>query len=239
MTFHLLIADQSDLFLLGLRTTLAAQHGTAIVGEYQGVSTLLEDLTRWGSETTPTFLLLGDLAYHPPADESLTMMANSPIYLLDALHEIAALCGQLDCKLILMGTVDGWTIYQLLTHYSGVFGYLHKADALTDVIDDLFKSMEIGSIKQYLSPTARASYIQALKKINTQLDFDWRDQVLLESIASGVSIGTICRLLDISERTYQRALETLRIKLKAKSNPHMVSQAFRLGILQFSDTESA
>lgn len=236
---RIIVADQSDIFLHGLEAKLSKFTYLQLVATFQKLEDLLYYLKYSDTNLMLHYLFLGDLWFQSdlasPDMKENSLVNSSPRYLLDSVHEIAVFCRNLNMKIIMFGLADGWMLYQLLTNYRIIAGYLHKTDNLLNALDELIHMVAVGDRTYYLSPTAGKMYFETMKNKNDSLSFDWRDQILLESLASGVSLQTTCRLLDISERTYHRSMESIRKKLNAKTNAHLVAQAFRMGLLRFGD----
>ena len=59
-----------------------------------------------------------------------------------------------------------------------------------------------------------------------------REQEILEQVAVGQSDKQVARSLVISPRTVERHIENIRLKMRARNTPHLISRAFLIGVLR-------
>ncbi|HET6535979.1 MAG TPA: helix-turn-helix domain-containing protein [Sphingomicrobium sp.] len=67
--------------------------------------------------------------------------------------------------------------------------------------------------------------------VRFQADLTPREAQILEFVANGMSAKEVASQINISPRTVERHIEHVRLKLRARNRPHMVTQAIAQGIL--------
>jgi DNA-binding CsgD family transcriptional regulator len=67
--------------------------------------------------------------------------------------------------------------------------------------------------------------------VRFQADLTPREAEILEFVANGMSAKEVASQISISPRTVERHIEHVRLKLRARNRPHMVTQAIAQGIL--------
>lgn len=66
----------------------------------------------------------------------------------------------------------------------------------------------------------------------TEPELTRREQQVLELVASGYSAKEVANQIGIAPRTAERHIENVRLKMRAKNRPHLVTQAVRAGYLK-------
>jgi DNA-binding NarL/FixJ family response regulator len=59
-----------------------------------------------------------------------------------------------------------------------------------------------------------------------------RERQILEFVADGWSAKQVARYVQLAPRTVERHIENIRMKMRARNSPHMVSCAYSNGILR-------
>lgn len=73
-----------------------------------------------------------------------------------------------------------------------------------------------------------------------QINLTPREAEVLHLVANGMSAKEVAGQIKISPRTVERHIEHVRLKLRARNRPHMVTEAIARGILVFhSDRHAA
>jgi DNA-binding CsgD family transcriptional regulator len=62
-----------------------------------------------------------------------------------------------------------------------------------------------------------------------------REAEVLQLVATGLSAKEVANRISISPRTVERHIEHVRMKLRARNRPHMVTEAIARGILIFDN----
>ena len=73
---------------------------------------------------------------------------------------------------------------------------------------------------------------------NVQINLTPRETEVLHLVAGGMSAKEVANRICISPRTVERHIEHVRLKLRARNRPHMITEAVARGVLVF-DLESA
>lgn len=208
MTIQVLLADDSDLMLLGARAVLEADHRFTVAGTARA----LNDLLAMRVSARPDTIVVGDWLAGVDALTIATRVRRQSWM----------------PRLILIGTVmDGLLIRDLFK--AGVDGYLYRADDLAEhltlAIDTTLRN------RPYLSPTANAEYLVAMQSParDWQLDDECRD--ILRLLADGQHIGAIAYEKKLPLRRVYWVREKLRQRFGAQTNEHLIHRASAEGFL--------
>ena len=66
-----------------------------------------------------------------------------------------------------------------------------------------------------------------------------REAEVLQLVATGMSAKEVANQISISPRTVERHIEHVRLKLRARNRPHMVTEAIAHGVLVLDSELSA
>ncbi len=206
MTTHILIADSSSLTVVGAETLLKGRADTEITKVENG-SALLK-----AAETAqPDLILIGD-RFDPLIDT---------LALVERIHRAAP-----SIRVIVMGTPsDGLLIRDYFA--AGAIGYLMVGDDLTTC---LRKAVELAlKNRPYLSPTANAEYLVAMKSPLRDWKLDAEARTVLRLLARGSNIADIANQLNIPLRRAYWVRLKLRRRFGASTNEHLISMALQEG----------
>ncbi|MBK8138439.1 MAG: response regulator transcription factor [Chloroflexi bacterium] len=206
MTTHILIADSSSLTVVGAETLLKGRADTEITKVENG-SALLK-----AAETAqPDLILIGD-RFDPLIDT---------LALVERIHRAAP-----SIRVIVMGTPsDGLLIRDYFA--VGAIGYLMVGDDLTTC---LRKAVELAlKNRPYLSPTANAEYLVAMKSPLRDWKLDAEARTVLRLLARGSNIADIANQLNIPLRRAYWVRLKLRRRFGASTNEHLISMALQEG----------
>ena len=206
MTTHILIADGSSLTVVGAETLLKGRADTEITKVEDG-SALLK-----AAETAqPDLILIGD-RFDPLIDT---------LALVERIHRAAP-----SIRVIVMGTPsDGLLIRDYFA--VGAIGYLMVGDDLTTC---LRKAVELAlKNSPYLSPTANAEYLVAMKSPLRDWKLDAEARTVLRLLARGSNIADIANQLNIPLRRAYWVRLKLRRRFGASTNEHLISMALQEG----------
>lgn len=209
MTVTIVIADDADLMLEGIKTILY-QHGAfQLVGTYQRLSDLLDALER----VQPDVVLLSD-RIEPDMDTL-------------ALVERVRQASPRARLLVLSNLPDGLVVQELFT--LGAMGYLYRQDPLSRYLVEAIQTAVRG--RPYLSPTANAEYLIAVQsgRADWALDAEARD--VLRQLAQGLRPQEIARLRQVPVRRVYSVGLKLRRRFGAETNEQLIARAAEEGFL--------
>jgi DNA-binding NarL/FixJ family response regulator len=205
---RMIVGDDSDLLILGVRALIERDYRFQIVG----LARSNDRLIRTARQLQPDVILWG-------------------CQTLDVLTTIEQLrCVAPTAKQIMIGTImDGILIRDLLL--MGLDGYLHQGDDLTLCLTDALLSLQQG--KTYLSSTARSAYDGEMgcdqREKPDPLDGELRD--VLQRLAEGASIREIAHELSIPEKRVYRLRNRLKRRFDARTNEHLIQRALIEGFI--------
>jgi len=209
MMTSIVIADDMDLALEGIKTILR-QHGAfQVTGTYRTLADLLDAL----AAQPPEVVLLGDRL-----EPGMDVLA-----LVERVQQAAP-----RARLLVMGNLpDGLIVQELLT--CGVAGYLYKPDPLSSCLPEALRVVLRG--RPYLSPTANAEYLLAVQagRAGWQLDTEARE--VLRQLAQGFRPQEIALLRGVSVRRVYWVQEKLRNRFGADTNAQLMIRAAEEGFL--------
>lgn len=207
MTARLVLADPSDLVLLGIQSTLKHHPIVDLVSSLRGAETLLDD----ARQIQPDLLMFNER--------------------LDPLIDILALVERLKhassrSRLIVLGNhVDGLLVRDLFA--CGVMGYLFSGDDLQECLIPALTT--ILNNRPYLSPTANAEYLITMQSPFRDWKLDSESRAVLRLLARGLNISDIARQVDVPLRRIYWVRQKLRNRFGANTNEHLISMAIAEG----------
>jgi DNA-binding NarL/FixJ family response regulator len=206
MTTHILIADSSSLAVLGVEALLKGRADTKITAVENG-----SDLIEKAVTFRPDVILLGDR--FDPLIDTLALVEK----LQRAVPKI---------RLIIMGLMsDGLLIRDLMA--AGAKGYLMVGD---DMSMCLPTAVEMAlQDRPYLSPTANAEYLTAMKSSLRDWQLDSEARAVLCLLARGLHVSQIAEQMDVPLRRIYWVRQKLRRRFGASTNEHLISTAIREG----------
>jgi DNA-binding NarL/FixJ family response regulator len=206
---RLALADDTDLALIGAQAVVSHYDQLRVVGICQTLPDLIDLLTTH----KPDVALLGDRL--EPDLDVLALVAR-----VQAATPRA--------KLIVMGRLpDGLIVHELFNH--GVLGYLYKSDRLEACLAEAIHAVLRG--KPYLSPTANAEFLLAVRDGRTdwQLDAEGRD--VLRLMAQGCRPQEIALMRGVPVRRIYWVGNKLRDRFGAETNEQLMVRAAEEGFL--------
>lgn len=209
MTVKIIIADEMDLALEGMKTILH-QHGTFnVIGTYQNLAEMLDGLT----EQRPNVILVGDRI-----EPDLDILA-----IVERVQQIAP-----RARLIVMSNLsDGLVVQELFS--VGVTGYLYKSDPLSNYLVEAIQTVMRG--RPYLSPTANSEYLLAMQSDRAGWQMDAEARGVLRLMAQGYRPQEIAVARGMLIRRVYWVANKLRDRFGAETNAHLIARAAEEGFL--------
>lgn len=203
---HILIADSSSLVVLGTEVVLLRRTGTTLTKAENG-----GDLITKAAATRPDIVLLGD-GFDPLIDT---------LALVEKLQRAVP-----QARLIVMGLMsDGLLIRDLIA--SGAKGYLMTGDDMSVCLPTAVE-MALHD-RPYLSPTASAEYLTAMRSSLRDWQLDSEARTVLRLLARGLHVSQIAEQMDLPLRRVYWVRQKLRKRFGASTNEHLISMAIREG----------
>lgn len=209
MTVRIVIADDMDLALEGMKTILR-QHGAfQVSGTYRVLAELLDAL----AAQPPDVILLGDRL-----EPGMDLLA-----LVERIRQAAPHAR----IMILSNLSDGLIVRELFA--IGAAGYLYKNDPLSLCLVEAIQTVMRG--RPYLSPTANAEYLLAMQsdRVGWQLDTEGRE--VLRQLAQGSRPQEIALQRGVPVRRVYWVIDKLRRRFGAETNEHLIARAAEEGFV--------
>jgi DNA-binding NarL/FixJ family response regulator len=208
MAIRIILADDADMMILGMRTVLESNHRYAVVGTARSIGELL------------------CVAKSEPAD---LIIFNEWLYNTDVLSTVEKLRETVPlAKLLVMGALaDGLLIRDLF--HAGARGYLYKGDDLCQILVTAIETVMLD--RPYLSPTANAEYLISMQSPNANERLDPESRQVLQLLAHGEHAGEISERMGIDKRRVYWVREKLRRRFGAKTNEHLIQRATAEGFI--------
>jgi len=209
MTVRIVIADDMDLALEGLKAILRASGAFQVTGTYRALAELLDAL----AAQPPDVILLGDRL-----EPGMDVLA-----LVERVQQAAP-----RARLLVMGNLpDGLIVQELLT--CGVAGYLYKPDPLSSCLPEALRVVLRG--RPYLSPTANAEYLLAMQSDRAGWQLDTEGREVLRLLAQGSRPQEIALRRGVPVRRVYSVCERLRRRFGAETNVQLIALAAEEGFL--------
>lgn len=202
MSTRVIIADDSDLTILGARTIIENDHRYVIAA----TARTIDELLAMAVKESPDVILLNEW-FHG-------------MDILSAVEKLRDTAPR--AKLLVMGALaEGMLIHDLFA--CGVNGYLYKSD---DLLDCLITALDtVMRDRPYLSPTANAEYLVALHSLQPDGYLGDEAREVLNKLAKGIHAGQIAREMGITQRRVYWVRQKLRQRFGAKTNEHLIHRA--------------
>jgi DNA-binding NarL/FixJ family response regulator len=203
MDYRILLADESDLILIGVQTVLKDRPDWKVVETVRNA----DELFKAARHLEPEVILFNER--------------------LDPLIDVLALVERLKnasphSRLIALGgQVDGLLVRDLFA--CGVMGYLFVGDDLGDCLIPALKT--VSHNRPYLSPTANAEYLVAMQSPIRDWKLDSESRAVLRLLARGLHINEIALQMDVPLRRIYWVRQKLRKRFGANTNEHLISMA--------------
>jgi DNA-binding NarL/FixJ family response regulator len=209
MTVRIVIADDMDLALEGLKAILRASGAFQVTGTYRALAELLDAL----AAQPPDVILLSDRL-----EPGMDVLA-----LVERVQQAAP-----RARLLVMGNLpDGLIVQELLT--CGVAGYLYKPDPLSSCLPEALRVVLRG--RPYLSPTANAEYLLAMQSDRAGWQLDTEGREVLRLLAQGSRPQEIALRRGVPVRRVYSVCERLRRRFGAETNVQLIALAAEEGFL--------
>jgi len=209
MTIRVIIADEMDLALEGMKAILCQQSDVEVTETYREFSALLDSLTA----QRPDVILLGDRL-----ESGLDVLA-----LVEKVRRSAP-----RSRIIVMSSLpDGRIVHELFV--SGAAGYMYKSDPLSLYLVDAVRTVVRG--KPYLSPTANAEYLLAMQAEHPRWLFDAEARDVLHLMANGYRTQEIAAMRGMPIRRVYWVANKLRDRFGADTNAQLMVRAAEEGFL--------
>lgn len=209
MTVRIVVADDMDLALEGIKTILRQYGAFHVTGTYRALADLLDAL----AAQPPEVILLGDRL-----EPGMDVLA-----LVERVRQAAP-----RARLLVMGTLpDGLIVQELLT--CGVAGYLYKPDPLSSCLPEALRVVLRG--RPYLSPTTNAEYLLAVQSGRTGWQMDTEAREVLRQLAQGFRPQEIALLRGVPVRRVYWVIDKLRRRFGAETNEHLIARAAEEGFV--------
>ena len=213
MSVSIIIADESDLVLKGIRTILQDHPTFEIIHSARSADDLLVAAQRY----QPEIILFNER--------------------LDPLIDVLALVEHIKRAapsthlIVLGGQIDGLLIRDLFA--CGVLGYLFTGDDLCDCLTTALTT--VLNHRPYLSPTANAEYLIAMQSSLRNWQLDSEARTVLRLMARGLHSNDIAAQMAVPVRRIYWVRQKLRKRFGANTNEHLVSIACSEGYRYQSD----
>ncbi len=213
MDVQLLLADEADLVLIGAQAILKDRPDWEVIQTARSGSELLDAARHW----QPDIIL-----FNEHLDPLIDVLA-----LVERLKQTAPNSRQI----VLGNKVDGLLVRDLFV--CGVLGYLFTGDDLGDCLIPALTT--VINNRPYLSPTANAEYLVAMKSPLRDWKLDSEARAVLRLLARGMHINGIAEQLDVPQRRIYWVRQKLRKRFGANTNEHLISMSVAEG---FTNTDT-
>ena len=208
---RIIIADESDLSVLGARSVLEGSDRYRVVGWARHLDQLLGLSNVLRAEV---------VVWHEDCQTS---------DILTSVEQVKA--GAPAAKRLMIGsTTNGLVIRDVME--AGLDGYLYQRDELGQCLLDALAAMMRS--KSYLSPTPRAIYKGVMEHTHRRKPdpLSTAQRRMLYLLAHGASVSDIASDLQLSERRVYELRKLLRRYFNARTNAHLIQRAARDGYLR-------
>lgn len=211
MSIKIVLADDSDLVMVGLRTIIENDNRYIVVGNAQNFNNLLKLI----EQQQPSIAILGENLYDT---DILTTV--------DVIHRLSP-----KTRIIIIGmTMQGSLLHVFFMR--GVKAYLYRSDPLCECL--LTAIYTIIEDRPFLSPTANAEYLIALQSGHLVKPLDEKSRKVLTQLAQGISINQIALHLGLPPRRVYAIRDRLRRRFGVDTNEHLISRAVAEGFTNVS-----
>lgn len=211
MPIKIVIADDSDLLMLGVQALIQTESRYAVVSAVQ----TFHDLVKALEEHQPEVVILSECLY------------DTDIF--TAIETIPKLSSTTEMMVVGM-TLQGSLLHGLFMR--GVKGYLYRSDPLQACLLVALRTILQGL--PFLSPTANAEYLVTLQSGHYGPPLGAEARTVLNQLARGVSISQIALQLGTSPRRVYAIRDRLRQRFGVQTNEHLISRAVAEGFTTLS-----
>lgn len=209
MTVRIVMADDMDLALEGMKAILR-QHGSF---QISGVYLLLSEMLPALVDLHPNVILVGD-----KIEPGLDVLA-----LVERIRQAAP-----RARIVVLSNLPDGLIVQELFNV-GVAGYLYKNDPLSLYLVEAIQTVMRG--RPYLSPTANSEYLLAMQNGSAGWQLDAEAREILRQLAQGLRPQEIAQIRNAPVRRIYSVGEKLRRRFGAETNIQLIALAAEEGFL--------
>ncbi len=211
MTIRIVLADDHELFLAGIRTLLEQEPDMTVVAEATNGRTAIEATQETKPDVVVMDVTMPGLNGIEATRQILSRFPHTRVICLSMHHE----------RRVVLSVLD-----------AGAAAYVIKESALEELTDAI-RNVVIG--RTYLSPRIAGTVIEAYKAVRPKesAPFDVltsREREVLQLIAEGHTTRDIGDTLKVSTKTVSTHREHIMVKLNLRSVADMTKYAIREGL---------
>lgn len=207
-----LIADDHQMFIDGLKSMLEDTEGIQVVGEAMNGKEVIENC-----DSKEVDIVIMDISM-PDMDG------------IEATKEL--LKKHPDIKVLGLSMYNDRNFISDLLK-TGAHGYMLKNTGKKDLIDAI-QTLQSGEtyLGEEVSKTLLNSFMKKRSRMEVVEKLSEREMEVLECIASGLTTQEIANKLFISKNTVETHRKNLLFKIKARNTAELVKNAYKKGIIQ-------
>ena len=211
MAIKIVLADDSDLMMVGTQAIIEAESEYRVVGKAQTLNSVLKSI----EQHIPEIAILNESLYD-----------SDILSAVDAVHRASP-----KTFIIVVGTMtDGALIHNLYMY--GVKGYLYRGDPLQECLLPAIRT--VLQDRPYSSPTANAEYLITLQSGHPVSQLNAEARTVLNYLAQGISVNQIAYYMGTSPRRVYSIRDRLRRRFGVETNEHLISRAVAEGFTVLS-----
>jgi len=211
MTVKIILADDSDLMMVGTEAIIEAEGKYRVVGKAHTLNDVLQSIV----QNSPEIAILSEYLYDTD--------------ILSAIDAVRHASPKTFIIVVSMMT-DGTLIHNLYMH--GIKGYLYRGDPIQECLLPAIRT--ILQDRPYLSPTANAEYLITLQSRHPVPQLNAEARSVLNYLAQGISVNQIAYHMGTSPRRIYTIRDRLRRRFGVETNEHLISRAVAEGFTTFS-----
>ncbi len=211
MATKIILADDSDLMMVGTEAIIESKLEYRVVGKAHTLNEVLQSI----EQQSPEIAILSECLYD-----------TDILSAVDAVRRVSS-----KIFIIVVGMMtDGTLIHNLYMH--GIKGYLYRGDPLQECLLPAIRT--VLQDRPYLSPTANAEYLITLQSGHPVPQLNAEARTVLNYLAQGVSINQIAYQMGTSPRRIYAIRDRLRRRFGVETNEHLISRAVADGFTVIS-----
>lgn len=211
MTVKIVLADDSDLMMVGTEAIIAFESKYRVVGKAHTLNHILQSI----EQQNPEIAILSEYLYD-----------TDILSAVDAVRHASP-----QTFIIVVGMLtDGTLIHNLYMH--GIKGYLYRGDPLQECLLPAIRT--VLQERPYLSPTANAEYLITLQSRHPVPQLNAEARMVLNYLAQGISVNQIAYQMGTSPRRIYAIRDRLRRRFGVQTNEHLISRAVTEGFTVLS-----
>ena len=211
MATKIILADDSDLMMVGTEAIIESKLEYRVVGKAHTLNDVLQSI----EQQNPEIAILSECLYD-----------TDILSAVDAVRHVSP-----KTFIIVVGMLtDGTLIHNLYLH--GIKGYLYRGDPLQECLLPAIRT--VLQDRPYLSPTANAEYLITLQSRHPVPQLNAEAQTVLNYLAQGISVNQIAYQMGTSPRRIYAIRDRLRRRFGVETNEHLISRAVTEGFTVLS-----